>query len=238
MPSDENYSVMGFTFQKTVCDLYGITPEAEQARSAFRTNYDPLLSKRMTKAIESIFNEIGHDPVSCHTMVKTKNRSIPYNFTLDDKSTLSIRTNMIGDKVAPREVGQAGFEKLDYYFGDIYGKTITSQEDMKELFIYHTDQVVPIFINHFLDADYIIWIRFQDGKLVYDIIKKKDNLSFVFEPDGFSFTRGLDEWKESTTLKYKGNSIAEIQMHKNRSFKFRFQMKHLLPLMHYTHYEE
>ncbi|NBO22657.1 hypothetical protein EBU94_04870 [bacterium] len=35
------------------------------------------------------------------------------------------------------------------------------------------------------------------------------------------------DWEESTTIKYKGNSVAEIQIHNNRNcVKTRFHMKY------------
>lgn len=40
----------------------------------------------------------------------------------------------------------------------------------------------------------------------------------------------LENWAESITLKYKGLSIAEVQTHKNRTFKFRFNFPNLVKL--------
>jgi hypothetical protein len=64
--------------------------------------------------------------------------------------------------------------------------------------------------------------------LKFKVIPKSDNLNFLLEKNNFSFTRDFSSWTESTTLKYKGISIAEIQIHKNRTFKFRFILSKLL----------
>lgn len=45
----------------------------------------------------------------------------------------------------------------------------------------------------------------------------------------FSFTKEkLEEWNESNTVKYKGISIGEFQVHKARDcYKFRFNLENL-----------
>ncbi len=230
MPNNNN-SEMGFTIQKTICDMYGIVPESERATTFFDTNYDAVLSGRARPYLQRIFDELGTRPISCHTFEKVDGCLVPYNFILEDNSTLSVRTNFKGDKIAPREVGQAGFDKLNEHFGAIYGRPIVTQQDIKQLFIDSVDEVLPVFIDYLMDADHILWIRFEDGQFTYDLFEGNGTFIMDFERENFTFTRGLDEWVESTTLKYRGTSIAEIQIHKNRSFKFRFIMGNMMPLL-------
>ena len=55
---------------------------------------------------------------------------------------------------------------------------------------------------------------------------------FVWDSSLFSFTKTLDTWNESCTVKYNGISIAEFQIHKKRnSAKFRFRMKALIGII-------
>ena len=123
------------------------------------------------------------------------------------------------DKVAPRTVGQAGFEKLNDYFGDIYGKKIEDQEDIKDLMFNKIDETLPIFIDHLFLSDYTVLISKQAPDK-YEIVNN-DEISYAsFSRNDFTFTRDLATWNESTTLKYHGKTIAEIQVHKHRSFKF------------------
>lgn len=230
MPATNN-SKFGFTVQKVICDSYGINPESEYARKMFATNYDSIMASQLSPVITRAFTELGHKPVKCHTLEKICSYVVPYNFTLDDGTTLSIRTNLDSDKIAPRNIGQAGFEKLNDQLGEIYGKRICNQDDIKHLFIDSVDKVLPIFIDNLFDADRILWVRREGPSIVYDFINGDSTLSINLKRDNFTFTRGYDEWIESTTLKYNGTSIAEIQIHKNRTFKFRFSMKNLFPLL-------
>jgi hypothetical protein len=77
---------------------------------------------------------------------------------------------------------------------------------------------------------------------VFDVLDSNDNLTAlpqvrVFErsespkwvQSKITFTRSLDAWIESTTLKYNGASIGEFQVHNNRNcFKFRFNLSGLM----------
>lgn len=230
MPTHNN-SRFGFTVQKVICDIFKIIPESDYARKLFETNYDNAIASHLFPIIIKAFKDLGHNPIKCHTLEKLGTYVTPFNFTLDDGSTLSIRTNMDSDKVSPRNIGQAGFEKLNDQFGEIYGKEIQNQDDIKHLFIDSVDRVLPVFIDNLFDADHIMWIRQIGSSIIYDFIDGNTTLSIDFVRDKFTFTRNFDEWIESTTLKYKGVSIAEIQIHKNRTFKFRFIMNNLLPLL-------
>ena len=228
----DNNATIGFSFQKLICDKYNIIPNTEQAINQFQASYNKSMKYEIGPIISEIFNALNLKPVECTTFsVDEHNKVLPYNFILSDNSTLSIRTNISGSKVAPRIVGQAGFEKLNKYFGTIYGAPILSQDDIKHLIIEKIDKCLPIFFDFLFDADYILWIYYEDCKYKYHLIKGGSGVDIIFERDKFSFTRNYDVWSESTTLKYNNKSIAEIQVHKNRSFKFRFIMKNVLPLL-------
>lgn len=227
-----NNASIGFTFQKIICDKYNIIPDSEQAINQFNSSYDKNLRQEIEPIIDAIFSSLDLKPIECTTLsLDNSNKVLPYNFVLSDNSTISIRTNINGCKVAPRIVGQAGFEKLNKYFSNIYGKQINSQNDIKHLITEKIDKCLPIFFDFLFDADYIIWIYMDGNKFKYHLIKGDSGVDIVFENDKFSFTRNYDEWVESTTLKYNNKSIAEIQVHKNRSFKFRFIMKNIIPLI-------
>ena len=228
----ENNARFGFTLQHVICNTYKIHPENREAVMQFLSAHDfSYESVAKTIAIK-VFASLKAWPVKCTTFTKgIGGEDIPYNFILSDNSTLSIRTNMNGCKIAPRRVGQAGFEKLNQYFGEIYGKEIEDQNDIKHLITEKIEEVLPIFFDNLFDADYILWVYFEDGQYKTHLIKGDLGVAIDYKKTNFSFTRNFYEWTESTTLKYKGESIAEIQVHKARSFKFRFIMKNVLPLL-------
>ncbi|MDD7402462.1 MAG: hypothetical protein PUH02_00755, partial [bacterium] len=142
-------------------------------------------------------------------------------FILDNGKTISIRTTKTSDKVAPRTVGQAGFPVLNDFFADVFGEEIQTQADVRKLVFEHIHEILPIFIDNLFQSDYTVFISRKELDNV-QVINADDVGDVSFIRSDFEFTRGLDTWVESTTLKYHGKSIAEIQTHKERSFKFRF----------------
>lgn len=223
-----NNSIFGLNLQRIICERYKISPNCLSLKKLFDTNLDLSFDKEYGYIVDSVFSILKLNPIECTTMDSIDGKNVPYNFILNDNSTLSIRTNMKGDKVAPREVGQAGYEKLNQYFGHIYGKKIESQNDIKSLIINHIDEVLPIFFNFLIDANYIVWLYFNGDSYSYELIKGDCFADMSFIKEKFSFTKSLIDWNESTTIKYDGVSIAEVQVHRNRTFKFRFIMKNIL----------
>lgn len=223
--------LFGFSIQKAICSKNNILPESEYLIHQFNAISDDY--KVICESInDSLFSSLGVKPKVCTTLSKDdKGKPIPYNFILEDNTTLSIRTNINGDKIAPRIVGQAGYSVLNEYFSSIYGSEIVDQGDIKKLIITKIDEVLPVFFDKLFDADHIALINYDGEKAMLTLLRGDLAVDIDFDKSKFSFTRGLAEWTESSTIKYDGKSIAEVQVHKNRTFKFRFIMKNVIPLL-------
>lgn len=223
MPTYNNADY-GTSLQKLICDKYDleINPYASEQ---FKANYNCAYDKELLPLCAKIFKAVGSEPVKLLTYtterINSKQTTSPHNFLLADGKTLSVRTTKGSNKVAPRSVGQAGFPVLNDFFADIFGKEITSQRDVRKLVFNHIHEILPIFIDNLFQSDYTILINRNDLSKI-QVIKLSDVGQYSFSRDEFTFTRGLDNWTESTTLKYHSKSIAEIQTHAERTFKFRF----------------
>lgn len=219
-----NNADYGLTLQKLICDKYSLNVN-DWAMAQFEANYNEEYKDEMDKMIPLIFKEVQAKPIHLLTFTQeytnSKQTTSPHNFMLDNGKTLSIRTTKTSDKVAPKTVGQAGFPVLNEYFWEIYGDEIKTQDDLKKLVIEHIHEILPIFIDNMFQSDYTVLIMRRDVSTI-QVIKAEDVTEYSFSRDDFEFTQGLDSWNDSTTLKYHGKSIAEIQTHKNRTFKFRF----------------
>lgn len=219
-----NNADYGMSLQKLICDHYDLEVN-NHASEQFKANYNNMYDKELLPLCTAIFKEVGAKPAKLLTFTKEltnkKQTTSPHNFLLSDGKTLSIRTTKGSNKVAPRTVGQAGFSVLNDFFAEIFGEEIKSQADVRNLMIHHIHEILPIFIDNLFQSDYTVFIdRTNTSNL--QIIKLSDVGQYSFSRDEFTFTRGLDTWTESTTLKYHGKSIAEIQTHAERTFKFRF----------------
>ncbi|MDE5947075.1 MAG: hypothetical protein K2G63_07220, partial [Oscillospiraceae bacterium] len=107
----------------------------------------------------------------------------------------------------------------------------------KEISINRIGEIINIYWNHLFSCDYLLYI--------YNIVKGNvllDNPCFrafkkclnppVWNTANFYFTKSLDNWNESNTLKYCGVSIGEFQAHNNRNcLKFRFNLDGIVSLL-------
>lgn len=224
MAEKNNNADYGLTLQKRICQAYALKVN-EWAQKQFDDAYNKDYEENIDKLIPILFQKIGSKPIGLLTytqeFTKGKATTSPHNFLLDNNKTLSIRTTKTSDKIAPKTVGQAGFPILNEYFREMYGKKIENQEDIKKCVIENIHIMLPIFIDKMFQSDYNVFINRMDVNNFF-VIKSEEVGNYSFNRNEFSFTRDLNEWKESTTLKYNGTSIAEIQVHKERTFKFRF----------------
>ena len=228
-----NNAQIGMTLQKLICDKYGIVPN-QWANAQFEASYNKSFADYFNPIIDGIFLKIGLKPIECLTFSpssKARETLSPHNFLLEGNKTLSIRTNKSGDKVAPRVVGQCGIERFNEHFGAIANKTITDKQEIKEVVFNNIHLMLPIFIDYLFISDYTVWIHTTGNKIEFQIIDSNRIVNIELERNCFSFTKDLTSWNESTTVKYKGRSLAEIQIHKHRTFKFRFIMSELTELL-------
>lgn len=219
-----NNADYGLSLQKIICDTYELEVN-DWAAAQFEANYNREYENELKIVAEKVFKMVDSKPVHLLTYTKElisgKQTTSPHNFMLADGKTISIRTTKTSDKVAPRTVGQAGFPVLNDYFGEIYGEEISNQADVRKLIYEHIHEMLPTFIENLFISDFTILLSRTDLEHP-QLIKASEVANYSFSRDEFEFTRGLDNWIESTTLKFHGKSIAEIQTHRERSFKFRF----------------
>lgn len=219
-----NNASYGLSLQKVICDTYKLDVNSHASRQ-FNKNFASEYKNELSKVCKQIFAELKTKPVKLLTYTKkltnNKQTTSPHNFLLSNGKTLSVRTTKGSNKVAPRTIGQAGYPVLNEFFADIYGSEIKTQDDIKNLIANHICEILPIFIDNLFQSDYTVFIDQKQSSEI-QIFKLTEVGQYTFSQEELTFTRGLNEWKESTTLKYQGISIAEIQTHSERTFKFRF----------------
>ena len=87
------------------------------------------------------------------------------------------------------------------------------------------------YLKYLFDCDYLLWIYIEKKEYMYKILSY--DATYKFKKDKFTFTKNLENWNESNTVKYYGITIGEFQVHNNRNcLKFRFDMKNLIELLY------
>jgi hypothetical protein len=224
--TSQNNADFGISLQAMLCDRAGLDVN-DTAAEHFRANYnesyeDELLT--ICEKIESIIpSKLKKYLTYTDEFMAPGQTTCPHNFLLESGETLSIRTTKTSDRVAPRTLGQAGSAVLTDFFGDLYGGDISTQEDVKKLIYYHIHEIFPDFADYLLKSDYTIFVDKRNPEAPH-MVKASELGELTFERSDFTFTRTLSNWRESITLKYRDISVAEIQVHTHRFFKFRFMV--------------
>lgn len=222
-----NTETIGITCEYSICDNYFIqTPP--NLRSRVNVELKTQISPILDNIISNYFN--------ITTYIGNKNGAV--DFITDNNKNISLKTNIRGDKVAPQIIGQATKKKFCEYFKL---STLIESRDIKEYIIININKVLQEYLKHLFCCDYLIYLSSSLNKdkteiniksltIIDCIIVKK--LTNIIKKSNITFTKYLDNWNESSTIKINNISIGEFQIHNNRdNIKFRFNFKNLLKLI-------
>tara|TARA_Y100000766_G_scaffold120279_1_gene103327 strand:+ start:13637 stop:15049 length:1413 start_codon:yes stop_codon:yes gene_type:complete len=227
-----NNETFGITFQYAICLYFKIDNDI----SMNRVNKELLGLFIDSKIISKIFNK-KPEPVEYLTTSKKFTsayiKRCPHNFLLENGESFSVRTfKGKGKMFAPKVVGQAGEETLNHFFGHLYSEKI-SRSNFKSFCLNQIHEILPIVIDYALVSDHNCWLYMVGDCFKYSVINREDLADLTFNSLDFSFTKPTAQiWNESNTVKYKGKTILEIQLHNNRSgFKIRLHREHFPDLL-------
>jgi hypothetical protein len=228
-----NNETLGQSAEKVICNLSGL----DTAHLANRSdqNYEEILTPLIKKALSEL------PKIKKHSGLEKGNRGgqskSAIDFYLEGKQTLSVKTNKNSNmKVCPSEVGQSSWQILNIYFKEILKiNNIRSldRENFKKMVLNSIDLLIPIYLNHLMTCDYLLWIYQKKLKFNYKIIKKNNLSDFIWKFENFKFTKNMSNWNESCSIRYNEISLGEFQIHNNRSpnKKFRFNMQNLCKIL-------
>jgi len=226
-----NNETFGVTFQYAICQVYNLN----NSISSERVDKDLLNIFINSKLIPKIFR--GRRPVEYLSDSKKYTsqfiRRCPHNFLLANKETFSVRTFQgSGQMFAPKVVGQAGDETFNHFFGHLSTEEIT-RSNFKEFCFNNIDEMLPIIVDYALVSDFNCWFYIENETFNYKILKRDDLPELTFDYKNFSFTKSTaDEWIESNTVKYKGKTVVELQLHTNRAgYKIRLHRQNFPTLL-------
>lgn len=239
-----NNEVVGISAELAIADVFDL-----YVNPRYRERGDENIKNSLMDCVSYAF-EYENLPTPVRHIAE--NQSL-VDFELQGGQTLSVKTNKRRlDKVAPQKIGQPTSDTYFDYMSiamdfdlqeelDLLGLP-DNYESRRMLFRYfsrsHIADLLPLYWKHLFECDY--YIQF------YNILDKFDNPtgnpryivlkdipeSPIWDASEITFTKPLDSWLESCTVKYKGKSIGEFQVHNNRDcLKFRFNIRGILYLL-------
>ena len=228
-----NNETLGQSAEKVICDLSKLDSSHLNDRSD--EAYEEILTPLITKALNELPLVIRH--TGLEEGKRGGHSKSVIDFYLRDEQTLSVKTNKNSNmKVCPSEVGQSSWSVLNKYFREILQindiKNL-DKDNFKQIVFNSISLLMPIYLDHLLSCDYLLWIYQKKSKFYYKIIQKNNLSSFNWDARKFSFTKDINSWNESCTVKYNEISLGEFQLHGNRSpnKKFRFNMQNLCKIL-------
>lgn len=223
---------IGISAEVAIADLSQV-----EVNLAYRLRGRPELIEHIKMALEKLITEI---PKPTTHIAEDKN---PVDFILNGSKTLSVKTNMRqAGKIAPQNIGQPTsstfWSNLPELIPNGVDISSISYEESVKLFKNVAQSNISILLKKYwenlFDCDYLIY--------VCNVLDKSDKLSSIptvalyekshspiWDSKKIKFTKTLETWNESCTVKYDGYSIGEFQIHNNRDcFKFRFNLGGLI----------
>ena len=202
----------GLVFEYAICLYYGIPYDG---KFKYETSRAEKIAEKFKHSKIQLKEITGSDII--HTAAKRAR----YDFTSKDgkfKFQAKTAKKLASQKQAPEVIGQTSMKKLVDHFNlpATYNTVQFKSWIIQNIDVYIIENYKFLFnepICYFVEDKFsCFWITpIKQIKIDKELV---------------TFTRTLDNWEESNTVKYNGISIAEIQFHKasrgNVVFRFNF----------------
>lgn len=211
VPSTKTTETFGMSCEVALCEMFNIPHSIIESR----------ISKNDVKEIRSLLEKEGLG----FRLLKHIGKQNKVDFVTTNNETVSVKTNTSGYKVCPQVIGQTTKKKICEFFH----MEDLSNDEIKEFIYENIDKIIVKYLEHLFCCDILIWIgKDKKGRQTMKTFRQKEMLEKYgnMKDVHFTWTRPLDKWNESNTLKANGKTIAEFQIHTHRnSIKMRFDLK-------------
>ena len=232
-----NNETLGISTEAAICEVFNLE-KPDNFASRTSKKYIKILKPIVREAFKNMPPAIDH---SGSTVGERGGQSkCSYDFLLEGDLKLSVKTNKLSKSkpymVCPPEVGQPCPETCFLYFSEFFpeGTSEVTRKNFKEMVLNdNIHKLIPIYIEHLFDSDWLLWIYEVKNGYEHKEISKTQIREYVWEKEKFTFTKkSVDDWNVNNTVKYNSITIGEYEVHNTRnSLLFRFNMKNLLEMI-------
>jgi adenine-specific DNA-methyltransferase len=204
---------IGIATEKILCEIFNIKFNTLRKKQV-------IINETIKLDIKNAFNNIGI------TLTEhTGNLNKHYDFLTNDNKTISIKTNISGNKVCPQDIGQVTLKK----FREKTNFTeVNDASQFKKLVFNNTYFLINLYLENLFSCDKTIYFQYSTGTVI--IFEKTNNVSL--DHGLFTFSQTEETWNESNTVYINDISLAEFQVHSNRDcLKCRFNINTVMRLI-------
>jgi hypothetical protein len=217
----------GMWCEKILCDILNINFNSKR-KYINQQNYPNKLKKDLN-TIKPFLQKLQ---ISEHL----GNQNTFYDFKTTSGETVSIKTNINGNRACPQTIGQTTLQK----FNEKTNNDFETINDYKSAIFSNTQNIINIYLNHLFCCKHLISFKFDKGTIYHfnktnlrqnDSIKLNDTHTF-----SFNYSKNLDTWNNSMSLSVNIKGIfvpfAEFQIHNSRNtIQCRFNLDTIVSLI-------
>lgn len=231
---EQTNETWGISVEVALCELFNIPVPQE-----YKSRFDSEMVIEAQSALGEVATKGAIPQITDCLATERKGFKKSSTDFMAGKQTISVKTNFNNSKmVCPPEIGQPGIEVGLNYYNSVFGTTISRESlfskkmyEFKTYFQKNISRIVSDQVEKLFSEDAVLYVRKRNKKIDVLFVDTK-NKKFSFDDSQFKFTRTPDDWNESASISYKGISLAEMQLHSNRTpFKFRFNFENLLKVL-------
>lgn len=185
-------------------------------------NYPLHLKKDISLSLKPVFDQLKINQHFGH-------KNYYYDFKTECDKSVSIKTNINGNKICPQTIGQTTLDK----FNEITKKNFVNEEAYKDAVLNDTQNIINLYLNYLFCCENLLSFKYDKGSVYYFKKNVSDASVTMKEPQTFYYTKDKNTWNNSMTLSININDIVrplcEFQLHKTRNcIKCRFNLDSLV----------
>ena len=215
-----NNETFGMSIEKSLCEIYKLNNNIDEKR------IDRIIINEIKDKLKNYLDKFN---IKISEYIGWNSNHI--DFMLEDGRTLQVKTNFNdSNKICPPKIGQCTKRT---FLNNIAKKIIKNTElndnkEIKKFIIENNKKILKTYIEAYYISDLILYIKKPKNNQYFITLYDKINFDFsAIKNSEITFTKNLETWNESTTMKIKFDninySLGEYQIHNHRdSIKFRF----------------
>ena len=225
----KNNETFGMSVEKAICEIFNLESDDINDNRVDRQTINEIkdeLQNYMNLKKMTATKYIGARNNQDDFIINVENE----NSLASDIKLLQVKTNFNNsDKVCPPKIGQCTKRTFKLNVVNKINNTIelNCSNDIKKFILENCKELIKLYVDAYYTSDVILHIQKKKNVYNFSTYNKLKQNEKLFDNCNFEFTRNIDNWNESNTVKiiYKNikYSIGEFQIHGNRdNVKFRF----------------
>jgi hypothetical protein len=213
---------LGMFTEKIICDILKI--KFNSKRNYMNADNYPF------KLRQDVEMSLGPYLKSLRIKEHLGHRNDYFDFSTHKQQTVSIKTNISGNKICPQKIGQVSLEnfneKTDFNFKSVL--------DYKKTVLKNPNEIINTYLKHLFCCDQLISFKYDEAK-VYSF-RKESKEKVTLSNGKFHFSKTLQTWSNSmsASIDINGNirPLCEFQIHNSRNcIKCRFNLDTIVSLI-------